>query len=287
MAQDTGGGRQKAPLFYASWLMRPLPLLECCRMVRDAGFDGASFMAGTRDDPRRIDRLSARQAKELRGFLASMGMGRSLHVWTDDYLSLAKEPPAAAQLLIDHVEACVEALCDERLPALNVTLDPPVAWVGGQPMLLGGLAEDLVGFLAGLAERHDVRPGLEHWPFPPVATPEALAGMLEAGGGRVGVLLDAGHANVALRRRWCEQRSMGEFVAALPAPIVEVHLHDNGGERDEHLMPGEGTAELRELLGAAFATGFAGPVTVECNLEGEGRPGLAAGLAQVRSHLSL
>ena len=274
-------GDRRVPIFYPTWFMQAADPARCCRRVKAAGFDGASFLAGTVADARRLDRLSDANAAALRDALAETGLGSSIHVWTDSFLE-AGGARAAGELLTANVRACVRALCGPGLPPPTVTLDPPMDWSAEPPVPLRELAEDLVSFLADLSDEYGARGGVENWPYPSVGRPEGLAPLLKAGRGKVGVLLDAGHAHVAVSRGWCKERSLAEFVRALPAPIVEVHLHDNGGERDEHLMPGEGTADLKGLLDAALATGFAGPITVECDLSAPGRPGPADGLAGIR-----
>lgn len=281
----SGKGRKTA--FYATWFLPPAAPLECCRRVKEAGFDGASFLAGTLADPRRLDLLSERDAAELRDGLVEIGLDRSLHVSTPDYIDRATDLSAALATLKRHVKAGVEALSGPGLPPLNVTLDPPLRWTAGEPWQPSEIAADLVAFLASLTDSYDVRPGLENWPYLPVGTPEALAAQLLAGGGKVGVLLDAGHAHIALSRRWCEQDDMAGFVRALPAPIVEVHFHDNHGATDEHLVPGEGTADLRGLLDAVFAAGFRGPFTIECNLSTRGFSTLADALSHIRASYGL
>jgi len=252
---------QRVPLYYPTWFLKPATPLECCLQVKAAGFDGASFLVGMVRDPRRLDLLSEAEADELRGALIELGLGRSLHVWTPSYIDEGRDFDAAVALLKEHVRAAVKALTGPGLPALSVTLDPPVHWVVGQPWLPAATAEDLVRFLASLSDEHDVRPGLENWPFAPVATPEALMRILSVGDGKVGLLFDAGHAHVALNQGWCAQEDVAAYVEALGVPIVEMHLHDNHGQRDEHLMPGDGTADLQGALDAAFETGFRGPVT--------------------------
>ena len=273
---------RNVPLFYATWLLRPAAPLECCRVVKEAGFDGASFLVGTVDDPRRLDWLSERQAAGLREGFIEMDLDRSLHVSTSDYLGDFEGDQEGLALLKEHVAAGVAAVCGPGLPPLNVTLDPPLRWDAGEPWLPPETVEELTAFLISLRDGYDIRPGLENWPFLPVGTPEGLAAALLGTGDQVGILLDTGHAHIALSRGWCQQPDARAFVEALPAPIVEVHLHDNRGMDDEHLMPGEGTADLHGLLEAAFATGFRGPITIECDLEAKGRPGLAAALAQIR-----
>ena len=67
------------PLFCATWLLEPGTPLECCRQAKAAGFDGVSFAVGRMDDPRRLDRLSPREAAELRMVLVELGLDPSLH----------------------------------------------------------------------------------------------------------------------------------------------------------------------------------------------------------------
>jgi sugar phosphate isomerase/epimerase len=280
------GERAAVPVLYPTWFLPAARPLSCVRRVAAAGFDGPSFLAGTVADPRRLDRLSAAEAAELRNALADAGGQRALHVWTDSFLKVAS-PERAGGVIRANVEACVEALCGPELPPPTVTLDPPVARGPGGPELLRELAEGLVRFLAELSDRYGAPAGIENWPFAPAGCPTSLAPALQAGEGKVGMLLDTGHAHVALSAEWCAERDPAAFVRALPAPIVEVHLHDNMGASDEHLMPGEGTADLGALLDAALATGFAGPVTVECDLTAPGRPGLAGGRAHIRKSYGL
>ncbi len=69
-----------------------------------------------------------------------------------------------------------------------------------------------------------------------VTTPEHLLEILKIGHfDTVGVCLDVGHMNLP------EMPPLTEAFALLGTRIRELHLHDNAGERDEHLWPGEGS----------------------------------------------
>lgn len=75
-----------------------------------------------------------------------------------------------------------------------------------------------------------------------VAKPEHLVEILAAGHFQdIGVCLDVGHAH------------LGEGVPAalseLKALIRSSHLHDNKGDKDAHLWPGDGTIDWDETLG--------------------------------------
>jgi sugar phosphate isomerase/epimerase len=64
-------------------------------------------------------------------------------------------------------------------------------------------------------------------------TPEHLVLILQMGHlDNVGVCLDLGHAHI--------DGGISAAVATLGKRIVTVHVHDNGGLKDEHLWPGEG-----------------------------------------------
>jgi sugar phosphate isomerase/epimerase len=65
-------------------------------------------------------------------------------------------------------------------------------------------------------------------------TPEHLLEILNAGHmDKVGICLDLGHAHLTV--------GTAEAIGTLGNRIASVHVHDNHGEKDEHLWPGDGT----------------------------------------------
>lgn len=65
-------------------------------------------------------------------------------------------------------------------------------------------------------------------------TPEHLVEILHTGHlDSVGVCLDLGHAHVTV--------GVPEAISTLGARIASVHTHDNHGQKDEHLWPGDGS----------------------------------------------
>jgi sugar phosphate isomerase/epimerase len=71
----------------------------------------------------------------------------------------------------------------------------------------------------------------------------------------LGICFDAGHANTA--------GNTDEWLA-LADRFVNVHLHDNRGERDEHLVLGEGTVPLAKILKALQGV-YKGNYVIESN----------------------
>lgn len=75
-----------------------------------------------------------------------------------------------------------------------------------------------------------------------LSTPEALVELLEtARFTDIGVCLDVGHAHLA--------PGVNHAFEALKERIRTTHVHDNHGERDEHLWPGAGSVDWKETLG--------------------------------------
>ena len=77
----------------------------------------------------------------------------------------------------------------------------------------------------------------------------------EVGGPHVGLCFDTGHANMV-----CDPaaaiRQAGE-------QIIYVHLNDNGGHEDEHLMPTYGRLDLAALARSLHQVGYHGTLMLE------------------------
>lgn len=87
-------------------------------------------------------------------------------------------------------------------------------------------------------------------PFSMATTPKALLELIE--GTDLGICLDVGHANTMGRLK--------DFVK-LKKNIVNLHVHDNRGETDEHLPIGDGTVDFPWLLKAL--SGYKGRYVIE------------------------
>jgi sugar phosphate isomerase/epimerase len=89
-----------------------------------------------------------------------------------------------------------------------------------------------------------------------LATAEALASLLdELEIPEVGVCLDFGHAHL--------QGDVVDAIESLSGLLVATHVHDNRGERDEHLAPFEGTIDWTGALTALQKIGYDGTMMIE------------------------
>ncbi len=71
----------------------------------------------------------------------------------------------------------------------------------------------------------------------------------------VGVCLDMGHAHLA--------GELDTAVEKLSGHLWLVHANDNRGENDEHLCPGDGSVDWRELARRLARQSFAGALVLE------------------------
>ncbi|HUS80922.1 MAG TPA: sugar phosphate isomerase/epimerase, partial [Armatimonadota bacterium] len=88
-----------------------------------------------------------------------------------------------------------------------------------------------------------------------------LLDLLRVVDGTPGVCLDTNHANLG--------EPVGEAVRALGSRITTVHISDNDGVRERHLMPGEGGIHWPEFMRLLDEIGYGGPLMYEATVSGE------------------
>ncbi len=102
---------------------------------------------------------------------------------------------------------------------------------------------------------------LENMPFVnfSLSTPSDILSLIkEINDPHFAMCLDTGHSNIYAD--WPPARAMrecGEYVKAL-------HVHDNRGHNDEHLLPFFGTTDWKDFSAALAEVGFDGVVSLEC-----------------------
>lgn len=56
-----------------------------------------------------------------------------------------------------------------------------------------------------------------------------------------------------------------DTLLGLKHPPLSLHIHDNGGKHDEHLLPGDGTIDWKAYLDALRQLGYAGELVLEAH----------------------
>ncbi len=93
-----------------------------------------------------------------------------------------------------------------------------------------------------------------------IATPDKIVELIHALHlDDLGVCFDIGHAHV--------MTNVAEAFAILKPHIRSTHVHDNKGEKDEHLFPGEGSIDWKETMRLLRTAPHVPPILME--VEGE------------------
>ncbi len=75
--------------------------------------------------------------------------------------------------------------------------------------------------------------------------------------------MDTGHTNAAIDAGFL---SAGNFIRMFGARTKVLHLHDNNGCSDQHLIPGQGTINWKDTFNALEEVGYNGVYNYEINL---------------------
>ncbi len=92
----------------------------------------------------------------------------------------------------------------------------------------------------------------------------------------VGVCFDLGHANV--------MSNVPSAYETLRERIRSVHVHDNHGDRDAHLWPGEGSIDWKDALGLLRGAPQAPSLVLE--VDGEGKTNIPQGVTDAMRKLT-
>jgi len=239
---------------WAIWNMHGCSQAAKCRLARELDLDFVSFNTS----PLKWAGKHPGEPAATPALLAELDLGWTVHAGLAD----TNDADAKARLVGSFEETI--AFAAEAGAPLCVSFDPVCP--GEKPdkhydaeataRALELAFEVLAPLKAGLALENSPRN----------CRPEDLA---EVAGGfpELGLLLDFGHLNMHLG---ADAALFGGYVAALPLPILDLHLHDNDGVADQHLALGEGRLPLAELGAALRARGYDGPATMEVWPHGEG-----------------
>jgi len=204
-----------------------------CR-AKEAGFQ---FVELLNEWPNRLTAENWRTFKEV---LDSCGLGLTLHAPFSD-INIASFNERIRRASLEEVLESVRigALMD----ALVVTIHPghcsPISVKNrGAYLKIHRKSLEEIG---RFSEEYGVTVGVENMPKFPILDAGTVERLLElVDGVDVGITFDVGHLNTT-------ERDFKGFIDAFGERIVHVHLHDNRGERDEHLAPGRGNVPWKEF----------------------------------------
>jgi len=97
----------------------------------------------------------------------------------------------------------------------------------------------------------------------------------------LGICIDTGHAHMS---HDAGREPVANYLERYAGQLEHVHLHDNHGASDEHLVPGDGTIDWPRVLRVLEAIGYAETAVLEIHPVGESvSEGIRRGLAFLES----
>ncbi len=88
----------------------------------------------------------------------------------------------------------------------------------------------------------------------------------DPGESNLGICIDTGHAHMS---HDAGREPVTNYLERYAGQLEHVHLHDNHGASDEHLLPGEGTIDWPRVLRTLEGIGFEGTAVLEVHPVGE------------------
>jgi sugar phosphate isomerase/epimerase len=226
-----------------NWLEPSRTLVELVEQLIREGFEAISVQ------PRQMLGLDDGELADMIALLDDNEMPVTVHAAADQFKA------ELMQGLLDRLGAHLHA----------VTLDGVMRWTPSGKRWDAALMAETLLMVERVGADVGVRYGIEDFPIDAEAMSEFADELRPLRGNeRWGMLLDIGHLN--LRRNDAEyfgRMSVAENIERLPAPIIEVHVHDNPGDRDMHMPLGSGTLDYAEAASALRARSFDGISTIE------------------------
>ena len=203
--------------------------------ARGAGFD---FVELVSEWPHYLTKANSRNFTEV---VESYGMQITVHApFSDVNIGSFNEKirRASLEVLRETIEVAAE------MNALVVTMHPghcsPVSVKNRERYL--EIHRKSLATIVTWSEEFGIRVGLENMPRFVILDAQTCERLEEIiGDTEIEVTFDVGHLNTTTR-------NFERFLEVLGDRIVHVHLHDNNGERDEHLALGDGTVPWARVL---------------------------------------
>jgi sugar phosphate isomerase/epimerase len=229
---------------------------DCAYELEDLGYSGWEIVNEGRQ------KLTEENLPEAKEIVETTGLVITIHLPYSD-LNLASLNQPIWEETVRQMKSCLDLAADfSRLAVLHPghlsplgAQMPDAAW---SQSILG--IQQVCDHAAGL----DMRIAVENMVNMPAILgrrPEEITGIIETvDRENVGFIFDVGHANT---------NGNVESFLKIRDRIIHTHVHDNHGERDEHLPVGNGTVPWKKV--ASALKGYQGRIVTESRSLEEGR----------------
>ncbi len=219
--------------------------------------EGAEALEVWMNSAAHFDATSATDVEDLRSALDAHGLrAHSAHAPFGEQLDISALDQTARLDAVATVGVTIHAGAD--LGARIVVIHPGVGTVESdeRPARVRAATESLAA-LAGVAERCGVRIAVENMtPGTVGGCAEELAHIVDAvSAPDVGVCLDTGHAHIG--------EGVTQAISVLGGRIIAMHLDDNDGQTDQHILPSKGTIDWAATVAALREANYEAPICLE------------------------
>lgn len=236
------------------------PLKEAIQCVADMGFQGVEIW-GNRPHFFVYD-MKKEEIRELRRFTEDLGMEISCFTPSRSNprspVNISSSDEKIRRESVGYLKECIRCAVD--LGTKIVCVVPGYYLYGGSKK--EGLDQTVqsINELADCAEDNDINIAIENltkYESNIVVTLNDVLDILDRVSSRnLGVLMDVGHLNVT-------GEPPVDYLKAIGERILLIHIDDNNGESDAHLIPGEGTINFESLLTALKRNEYDGYLSFE------------------------
>ena len=231
---------------------------EAIRRTADAGFDGIDIWGGRPHAYRRD--LSPQDRRNTRRLLEDLNL-QAVSVIPAQFrypTCLSSNNETIRKDSVAYIQEGIITAADLGAPVVSVCPGHSVFGQGTEDAWrrLGTSLDDLCRFATGYDVRIAIETADRYETDLMNTTTQAMDMIDQLGYENLGVLVDSGHLHVV-------GESSAEAVRSLGPRLFHVHVDDNNGKRDQHLIPGDGNFDFAGLSAALKNVGYSGFLSAE------------------------
>ncbi|MEI6845462.1 MAG: TIM barrel protein [Candidatus Firestonebacteria bacterium] len=219
----------------ALWNIRKKSIVETIDHLAGMGFTAVSFLGSSFEDA---------SEKAVAQAIKRNGLAVTFHL---AFFSMRKKRFLKdLKTRLENIKGFIKRNKLEKY-VLNICFDPAFDEVGKKQEVIYNAENTIKALKYSLRNIKGVRIGVENWTVNSrIADFEKIRKAISSK--RLGMLLDLGHMNIAVKKGLIDRKDLKTYIASLPLPIIELHVHDNKGEEDSHLPLGRGNMDYAEVF---------------------------------------
>lgn len=236
---------------------------DAIAIIAKIGFDGVDLWGG-RPHVYRQD-FSLEELHHLRRCIVDHGLSVSslMPAFYRYPHSLSNPNPRVREDSLDYMCQCIDNAA--ILGAKIVLIVPDHSLFGQRKEDSQQRLVESIDSAARYASQYDLKLGIEVLYYDETdlvnTSDDALNIINQLGHGNIGVVLDTGTLNLS-------KESPREFLPKLGDRLLQIHVNDNfGHEKQQNLIPGEGSYDFQSLIQALKESGYTGYLSAELTKE--------------------